>query len=181
MVLENTTGYPHIAWHDTANLKSEIFYIKWDGSNWINANGIVYNGKNAFVTNQSWALHPELCLNPTNYNPYIVFTAGNDLFFTKFDGNSWVGQSGNLGADNVSNKTNNIEWHHSFTLDYYGNPCIVWEDCTTSMIREIYYIQWITSKTSNIRSFIKQVDINADGVFDDDNKPVKPDQTLLTG
>jgi len=100
------------------------------------------------------------------------------------NGSSWVNAQGAALASSNGNVSNNSGYSlsPSLQLDSSGNPCIAWEDLTPGN-REIFFARWNgTSQqpqpTNGIKEFKKEVDTNADGVFDDDNKPVKSGQVI---
>jgi len=86
----DSSGNPCIAWEDYTPGNYEIFFARWNGSSWVNAQGTALTSTNGNVSNNSgdsgW---PSLQLDPSG-NPCIAWydsTPGNDeIFFARWNG-----------------------------------------------------------------------------------------------
>ncbi len=140
-------GFVHLCWWDTTPGNQDIYYAKWDGSNWVNASNMILTATNPNVSNNPGVSHyPDLVLDSNNY-PTIVWddtSAGNrEIFFTRWNGSSWVNANGStLTATNanISNNTGN-SWYAMCILGSNDNPYITWQDDTPGN-SEIYFAKW---------------------------------------
>jgi uncharacterized repeat protein (TIGR01451 family) len=117
-------GRPHIAWTDTTGLtgvNTDIFYVRWNGTNWVNAAGTIYNGTNANVsgTNRE-SINPSLALDSNNI-PYIIwcdFTWGSNYepVFVRWDNatTQWIQDNGSSYGG-----TGNARISPPGSIDYY--------------------------------------------------------------
>jgi len=147
----DSTGNPHIAWQDYSYGKSEILYTHWNGSDWLCADGTVYDpasGNANVSTNSDSSSNPSIALDSSG-NPHIVwqdYNYGNvEILYTHWDGSDWVCANRTVydparGNANVS-RNSSASISPSFTLDSSGNPHIVWGD-GNYIKREIFYTRW---------------------------------------
>ena len=82
----DTSGNPHIAWYDDTSGNLEIYYLKWNGSAWVDVDGSGQESIN--VSNSSWnSFNPSLCLDYAG-NPYIAWweekTESSDIYCLKW-------------------------------------------------------------------------------------------------
>ncbi len=141
----DSSGYPHIVWHDSTSGNEEIYYLKWNGTEWVDVAGS--SGKEAInVSNRPGdSGYASLCLDSLE-NPHIAwydFASGkNDIYYLKWNGAAWVDADGSSGQEsiNVSN-TDEISNYPSLYLDNSGNPHIAWHN-SHSENNEIYYLKW---------------------------------------
>jgi len=143
----DTSGNPHIAWWDDTSGNSEIYYLKWNGTAWVDADGFGQESINVSNTSSSsyefqW---PSLCLDSNNY-PHIAWdddASGNsEIYYLRWNGTAWVDADGSgIESINISNNSKDNR-SPSLYLDASGNPHIAWENYTDS---EIYYLQWTGS------------------------------------
>ena len=73
---------------------SEIFYIRWDGNNWINDKGYPYDGKNANISiskNDRYSVNSSIAIDPSG-NPCIAWEEGlygypnrSEIFFVRWN------------------------------------------------------------------------------------------------
>lgn len=137
----DSNDMPHVAWYEYmgASGSFEIFYVRWNGTNWVNVSDVVYNGTNANVSNTvSSSEFPCLKLDG-NDRPCITWSEGSfggyDELFVRWNGAQWVGANGlpynpATGANaNVSQNTG-YSSYPNLDLDLLGNPCISWHDYT---------------------------------------------------
>lgn len=120
----DSSGRPHIAWTDSTGLtapNTDIFYVKWNGTDWVNAAGTPYNGTNANVsaTNRQ-SINPSLALDSNNI-PYIIwcdFTWGSNYepVFVRWDTatTQWIQDNGSSYGG-----TGNARISPPGSIDYY--------------------------------------------------------------
>ncbi len=136
------TGIPHIAWQ--YRLFDDIYYLKWDGSVWADADGSGQESIN-ILNNSGHSYHPSLCLD-TAGNPHIAWdddTSGNyEIYYLKWNGSAWVDADGSgWESINISNN-NKVSDSPSLYLDGTGNPHIAWHEYTPGVDTGIYYLKW---------------------------------------
>ena len=134
---------PHIAWQEGAFASEEIFYLEWDGTSWVDADGVGQGNINVSNNGGSSTL-VSLCLDSGN-NPHIAWadnSVGNtEVYYLKWNGAAWVDADGVGQAQiNVSNNAGNSTAPSLF-LNSTGNPHIAWHDNTVGNM-EIYYLYW---------------------------------------
>jgi len=134
----------HIAWYDTTSGNEEIYYLKWDGTAWVDANGSGQGSINISNT-IGGSYQPSLRLDGSG-KPHIAwkdYTPGNfDIYYLKWSGTEWVDVKGSSGKEviNVSN-TSTDSYHASLRLDGLGRPHVAWFE-NTSGNNDIYYLKW---------------------------------------
>ncbi|NTU61107.1 MAG: hypothetical protein HGA95_02065, partial [Caldiserica bacterium] len=109
----NSSGHPCIAWMDSSAGNLEIFYARWNGTNWVNASGAILTSTNGNISNNTGgSTYPKLKLDSSD-NPCISWTdstPGNtEIYFARWNGSSWVTANGTVldtTNANVSNDTN---------------------------------------------------------------------------
>ncbi|HPF49907.1 MAG TPA: hypothetical protein PLP35_09465, partial [Caldisericia bacterium] len=152
MCLDNL-GNPHIAWRDDTPGNDEIFYVKWDGMNWVCADESLYNPatNNANISqNTGWSGEMCLVVDKLN-NPHISwydFSYGgqSEIIYMHWDGVNWVTATDNIydpvsGNANISN-TSSYSYVPSLCLDNNDNPCISWQDYSFGGLYEILFLRW---------------------------------------
>jgi hypothetical protein len=146
----DSSGNPHIAWHDESYESDDMLYTHWNGNDWVCADGTVFdpvadpNPANVSWSNGSYGKH-SLALDSSG-NPHIAWYDWNyhDILYIRWNSSDWVCVDGTLydsviGNSNVSSNGNSFNL--SFALDSSGYPHISWED--ESYENEvIYYIHW---------------------------------------
>ena len=123
----DTSGNPHIGYK---NAGSNVKYTKWDGSNWVKADGT--SGLEVVV---SFGSYTSLALDDSD-NPHIAYTAYN-LSYTKWDGSNWVQSDGTSGQEVIA--TGSI-FHKKIVIDTSNNPHIVYTD--TYIDDTVKYTKW---------------------------------------
>jgi len=135
----DTSGNPHIAWYDDSSGNYEIYYFKWNGSAWVDADGTGTESINISNTGFT-SLNPSLCLD-TSGNPHIAWYEDWEIYYLKWNGSAWVDADGSgQESINISNNSG-TSYSPSLYLDGTGNPHIAWYD-DTSGNAEIYYLKW---------------------------------------
>lgn len=150
----DSSGNPCIAWRDNMAGNYDIYYARWNGTNWINASGAILTATNGIViTNTGVSSSPSLSLNTSNY-PCIAWfdnTPGNnEIFYTRWSGTNWTNATGtNLSATNgrVSNNTGASEYPE-LKLNASGMPNIVWRDMTPGNY-DVFFTKWSGSNWVN--------------------------------
>ncbi len=134
-------NYPHISWVGGGN---NIYYIKWDGSAWVDADGTGQGDVNVSNTGQPSGM-PSLRLD-SSYNPHIAWeeSTGTDdeIRYLKWNGNSWVDADG-TAQESISIYSTSDEYSRpSLYLTSSDEPCIAWEIRDASFEYYLYYQQW---------------------------------------
>jgi hypothetical protein len=132
---------PEIAWIEKFPAGYSVVFKKWNGTNWVAANGIAGAETkivlNTFVTD---ARHVKLALDLSG-NPQVVFDAmvngKRRICYLRWNGYDWVDFDG-TGQDNivVSNTPGDASGP-SIAIDGGGNPHIAWFDTSG-----VYYIRF---------------------------------------
>ena len=125
----DSNGYPHIAWFDEINGNMEIFYLKWNGSSWVDADG---NGRDSIniSNNSNTSKYPKISLDSLD-RPHIVWEDGQsnrEVYYLKWNGTAWVDADGS-GQESVNISNSALDSHHpDFVLDAIGIPHVVWHE-----------------------------------------------------
>ena len=155
---------PYIAWREG----TDIFYLEWDGTTWVDADGVGQGEikvlDTALTSETAW-----LCLDSSG-NPHVAWTdstPGNmEVFYLSWDGTSWVDADGvGQGQVNVSNDSTLSRWP-ALQLDSSGNPHIAW--CSSGPANDIYYLKWDGSAWVDADG-VGQGDINVSSGFAGDS------------
>ena len=140
----DSNNYPHVAWHDTSEGNSEIYYLKWDGASWVDVDGsdsTIINVSNS-STNSGF---PSLCLDNSD-NPHIVYVeavggANEEVYYVKWDGSQWVDAGGtSMASINVSGSPSSSTFP-KLQLDSFGSPNIAWVENTDGNFN-ICFAKW---------------------------------------
>ncbi|MBA7535591.1 hypothetical protein ES705_27849 [subsurface metagenome] len=143
LCLDNS-GNPHIAWKNFASGDYDIYYLKWNGTEWVDADGTGKGSMN-ILDNNGNSGEPSLYLDNSSGDPHIAWhddTLGNnEIYYLKWNGTEWVdGDSSGQGSINIS-KNSGYSGYASLYLDSSGNPHIAWQDDTPGNY-DIYYLKW---------------------------------------
>jgi hypothetical protein len=144
----DSSGTPYIVWEDTSTGNSEIYLLKWNGTEWVDADGSGQESINISKTEGPYAQsqYPSLCIDSSG-NPHIAWHdlifANNEIYYLKWNGSEWVDVKGSSGQEskNISNTTNS-SYYPSLSLDSSGNPHIAWKDYISGENYDIYYLRW---------------------------------------
>jgi hypothetical protein len=146
---------PHIVWRESfeENFGWEIFYVRWNGSDWVCADGSVFDSTtgNANVSrNNTSSSEPVMVLDSSD-SPHIVWYDWNygkesEILYVKWDSENWVCVNGDTydpatGNANVS-KNRGSSQIPDMALDSFDNPHITWADWGYNDNAEILYIKW---------------------------------------
>lgn len=146
LALDNNNN-PVITWDDDTNGNLEVLLVRWNGKEWVTAEGQPYNETTANISkNAGTSEFASLALDAKG-NPAVAWddtsTQGTEILFIKFDGTQWVTAEGKNYAPALANVSNNLGFseYPSLALDSKGNPHIAWDDDTTGNM-EVFYIKW---------------------------------------
>lgn len=121
-IIVDSSGFPHIAYHDSTNL--DVKYARWTGSSW-NIQTIDSAG--------SVGHHISIAVDPNNNLPSFTYYNNDtqDIKYARWNGSSWdisfVDSTGDAGKDN------------SLAMDSNGYPHIsYWE----GLNRDLKYAKW---------------------------------------
>lgn len=138
----DSNGRPHIAWQEATCTVGigEILYVRWNGNNWVGANGNIYNPANcanSMVSDSSaGSKHPKLILDSKN-DPHLVWYVNtndgvSEIIYTywKPSLSSWYYPDGDQYTNTNSNVSKNkgSSLFPCLALDSSDAPHIVWED-----------------------------------------------------
>lgn len=157
----DSNGFAHLVWTDDTSGNREIFYSKWDGINWLNASGSIYNGSNANISiNTGVSDVPRLALDSAG-NPHVTWTdtsfdgSHNNIGYIRWNGSNWVTASGTIytGTNaNVSN-LNTSQWHSEYSeieIDSNDLPHLTWfYGDVVGPVNQIAYVRWNGSNWLN--------------------------------
>lgn len=145
----DSNNMPHIAWQSNMSGFLDIYYVKWNGSDWVGANGSVYNPSS---TNQPYDINitrgnvqnngysgATLRLDKQG-RPNLFFSSygpsgAKDAMYVKWNGSNWVGAYNSPFVPNsvfsydinVTRTTGNSN-AGTMELDSNGWPCVIWHE-----------------------------------------------------
>jgi len=139
----DSNDYPHIVWHEFSegNKKPDITYAKWDGKNWVKANGDICTRSSGFdkISNDKGSYYSQISLDGSD-TPHVTWHSNKEIYYAKWNGSSWGTPDGKpFSSQNNGNISRNGTWSYgpAIDVDSRGNPHIVWSDDNT-----IRYIKW---------------------------------------
>ena len=142
------SGNPYIVWEDSSTGNSNIYFLKWDGTEWVDADGSGQESKN-ISDNTEASGYPSICLDSLG-NPHVAWhnhdyaSFNNEIYYLKWDGEKkeWVDADGS-GQESINiSKTQWASYYPSLCLDSSGNPHIAWKDFISENNYDIYYLKW---------------------------------------
>lgn len=139
---------PYVAWDNNLGTNFEVYFAKWDGTQWVTASGTPLTPTNGNISNNSGSSQiPFLFTDRLTGNPCIAWsddTPGNyEIYYAKWNGSGWVNASGtaiDTANPNMSHTTGG-SYLLSLALDFNNLPAISWEDDTPGN-SDIYYSIW---------------------------------------
>jgi|DewCreStandDraft_4_1066084.scaffolds.fasta_scaffold11836_3 hypothetical protein len=152
----DSNGYPHIIWLDPSSGNFNIYYLKWNGSEWVDADGI--GQESISVANTGFAYSSSLQLDNNGY-PHIAWV-NNNVYYLKWNGSEWVDADG-IGRESiiVSNNAGFLD-SLSLQLDNNGYPHIAWA------YNNIYYLKWNGSEWVDVDGIGQEsISVNNISVF----------------
>ncbi len=143
-IVLDSNNYAHIVWFsETGSGNTDIFYLKWNGSQWVDADGTGTESIN--ISNTSGvSKYPKIQLDLSG-NPHIVWQEGNDIYYLKYNGIAWVDVDGTgQESANISNSPMTASHHPSFILDNSGKPHITWHEGNEEEppLAQVIYATW---------------------------------------
>ncbi|MEK7123768.1 MAG: hypothetical protein AAB851_02645, partial [Patescibacteria group bacterium] len=135
----NSSNYPFVVWADWTTGAGDIYFSKWNGTNWVKADGTTL-GYDNISNNSGTSNNPKIQLDSTG-NPFVIWedgtTGGYDIYFTKWNGSNWTKADGaTVGFDNLSNDAYS-SLSPQFQLDSTNKPFVAWVNNTAGG-NEIY-------------------------------------------
>ncbi|MFH1282412.1 MAG: hypothetical protein ABII27_01960, partial [bacterium] len=139
LYLDNSRN-PHVVWRDSTSGNAEIYYLRWNGTSWVDADGTGQESINIASCGIDNFSYLSLRLDNSE-NPHVVWCTNWEICYLKWNGTSWVDADGSgQELKNISNNSG-ISVEPSLYLDNSRNPHVVWRD-STSGNAEIYYLRW---------------------------------------
>ncbi|MBN2753222.1 MAG: hypothetical protein JXR81_00005, partial [Candidatus Goldbacteria bacterium] len=137
----------HVLWinYVAASSGYDVFYMKWNGSAWVDADGAGLADTN--ITNSTGNKSDAVFVLDSMGRPHVVYVKANpvegDVFYLKWDGAAWVDADGTgTGESNISNSAG-PSVNPDIEIDASDNPHIVYNESSGSASpNEIYYIKW---------------------------------------
>lgn len=161
MVAVDSHNRPHMVWlgNNTSTWEPDVFYGKWDGTQWVNAAGLPLTYANSNITNDSlWDSFAILVIDQ-NDMPNIAWSTDNGgnrkIAFTKWDGTQWVNADGTPYSYAGSSVTDpgDSAFYPSMDIDSSNRPCISWVSSGASdLIKFARWngSNWVTVQGANI-------------------------------
>jgi len=146
-VAASSSGTIYIVWEDTSPGNSEIYFLKWNGNEWVDADGSGQESINISKTEGPYAQsqYPSLCIDSSG-NPHIAWHdlifANNEIYYLKWDGTGWVDADGSGQESKNISETTYASFYPSLVLDNSGKPHIAWKDYISENNYDIYYLKW---------------------------------------
>ena len=143
----DVNGNPSIAWEDNTSGNYEVYYLDWNGSNWVTVSGSTGTTNLNASNNPGSSRNPSLALDVNTGFPSIAWhdnsSSGNyEIYYREWNGSDWTTVRGNLYDDDLNvSKTQTDSTNASLKLDASGKPSIAWQDSTPGS-HEIYYVDW---------------------------------------
>jgi hypothetical protein len=142
----DSRGNPHVAWFEELPGGREIYYLYWDGSEWVDADGAGQESIN-ISNNSTESDFPKLVLDALD-RPHIAWEDGADnnrqVYYLYWNGSAWVDVTGS-GQVNIAVTGGPLSsGHPDLALDAAGNPHITWQEGSelTTPSSQVYYAEW---------------------------------------
>ena len=142
----DSAGNPHLVWEDASEWGyQEVFYLKWDGSSWVDAEGSASRAAVNVSRGYHYSSVPSVRVDASGA-PHIVWSQGAietcDIHCVKWNGSSWTDESGSGTAyKKLISDIDNSEWA-CFALDDDGYPHVVWANGLIYLAHDIFYLEW---------------------------------------
>ena len=129
-VCVDTLGNPHVTWSDGPDANREIYYLRYNGSAWVDATGSGVSQINISNT-PLYSAWPKMALDSFN-RPHIVWedddAGGQNIYYLHWNGSSWVDVTGSgTAAINVSG-TYHYAYEPMIKLDKSDTPHVMWAE-----------------------------------------------------
>lgn len=144
-VAVDSSGNPHIAWYDDTGGTIDVYYLKWNGSAWVDADGVGQESSNISASTD-FSGYPKIRLDSFD-RPHIVWqetiTGGNnEIYYLYWNGTAWVDADGTGRESANVSLTSEQSTMPFFELDTLNKPRITWQEGNdaTAPLAEIYYV-----------------------------------------
>jgi len=158
----DSNGFPNVAWADSTS--GDIFFAKWNGSNWVDAAGNayctgcpgtpVYGALVNVSSNSGDSIYPSLQLNGSGV-PHIAWAdddadpGNHDILFRRFDAaanagaGGWANAAGVLGTTGNSTVVASLDDSIEPSLDLVSGaePAVAWHELSTN--NNVHYSRWV--------------------------------------
>jgi hypothetical protein len=157
-------GVSHVTWMDGPDDNTDIYYLKFNGTAWVDASGTGQAGINISNTPEysSW---PSIAVDSGN-NPHIVFEdddeGGQNIYYLHWNGSAWVDVTG-AGTSQISvSQTYHYATVPTIKIDKNDVPHVVWSEGAMETC-DIFDVKWNgTSWTDEAGSVTTYKDIYPD-------------------
>ena len=129
----------HVVWEEDAGTSSEIYYSKFNGTDWVTASGV--NGaENISNTSSKLSLTPAIALT-SDGKPHVTWRdanySTNGILHIYWNGSSWT----SLDQNTIVTNTGTLNFNPRIAMDSNDKPYIVWHN-TTASIKEVQMKYW---------------------------------------
>ncbi|MDX9727317.1 MAG: Ig-like domain-containing protein, partial [Bacteroidales bacterium] len=146
VIAHDSDGNPMIAWTEwiQAESRSEIYFTRWNGSEWVNMDGITA-GSEDVSDRGNHNYYPRMEIDSNDY-PHIIWhdIVDDEIYYTRWDGSDWVDAGGNPGNEKISGTTlTYYVYTHvaDLKLDSDGRPNILWRANSVNG-EDFYFTRW---------------------------------------
>jgi hypothetical protein len=148
----DSAGHPHIVWEEDRDGGQNIYYLHWNGTQWVDVDGMGQDKIDISKT-YHYATVPMIKLDAADI-PHVIWSEGAaetcDVMCVKWNGSDWTDETGNGDAfKDVYHDNINSEWQ-SFALDKNGYPHIAWSDGIIFQEHDIFYLHWKPEGTPTV-------------------------------
>lgn len=141
-LISNTT--PAVAWQDATSGNNDIYYLQWNGTSWVDAEGTGQDGVN-ISADAGNSDYPSLAIDTTSSYPKIAWnddTTGTDqIYYLQWNGSAWVDADGTGQGEINIFPTAGTSIYPDLARTSDDFPAVAWHD-NTSGSYEIYYLCW---------------------------------------
>ena len=138
----DSSGYPHIVYEGLTGTTTNIYYIQWNGTSWVDADGTGQESSNISNTTTACTF-PTLKLDPSG-RPRVVWIENSTVAYLQWNGTTWTDADGTGQESMILSFTTAASWKPDLCLDSTGNPNIVfnYETGTSPVIGNVGFIKW---------------------------------------
>lgn len=146
----NAAGAPFVTWSDGPDLGREIYFLKYNGTAWTDADG-AGTGQMNISNTLEYSAWPKMDMD-TSGRPHIVWEdaseGGQNIYYLRWNGSAWADVDGSgMEKINVS-----ATYHFAFVpqikLDYADTPHIMWGEGSVETC-DIMSVKWNGSAWSD--------------------------------
>jgi hypothetical protein len=147
----DSRGRPHVAWQDLSYGNYEVYFRRWNGNAWEEAQDSAAKG-GVSQTLSGLSVNPELALDG-NGQPILAweerFEASSDIYVrrleTRWRGMAWQDIGGKPGIHGGMGRKLGRSAFPSIALDQQDRPVIAWQDTLAGEF-QIFLRRWTGSK-----------------------------------